>query len=55
MQINKNPHATMMDIASQVGYSRRWVAKTIKILQEQNIIKRVGPNKGGYWEIITPE
>ncbi|MBR6589872.1 MAG: winged helix-turn-helix transcriptional regulator, partial [Bacteroidaceae bacterium] len=51
-QISSNPRATMTDIANLTGYSRRWVAQTIKRLQEQNILKRIGSDKSGYWEII---
>ena len=36
-QISNNPRATMTDLANLTGYSRRWVAQTIKRLQEQNI------------------
>ena len=42
----------MTDIANLTGYSRRWVAQTIKLLQEQGIIKRIGSDKTGHWEII---
>lgn len=51
-QISNNPRATMTDLANLTGYSRRWVAQTIKRLQEENIIKRIGSDKSGYWEII---
>ena len=43
----------MSDIANLTGYSRRWVAQTIKRLQEQNNIKRIGSDKTGHWEIIV--
>lgn len=49
--MQNNPQITMTEIASQTGYSRSWVAKTIKRLQEQKFIKRIGSNKTGYWEI----
>ena len=52
MLINNNSRITMTEIANQTGYSRRWVAKIIKKLQEQNVIKRIGSNKSGYWEIL---
>ena len=42
----------MTDLANLTGYSRRWVAETMKRLQEQGVIKRVGSAKSGYWEII---
>lgn len=51
-QIRNNPRATMTDIANLSGYSRRWVAQTMKRLQEHNIIKRIGSDKSGHWEII---
>ena len=51
-QISNNPRTTMTDLANLTGYSRRWVAQTIKRLQEQNIIKRIGSDKSGHWEII---
>lgn len=52
-QIQNDPYVTMTEIAHLTGYSRRWVAQTMKRLQEQNIIRRVGPDKTGYWEIIN--
>ena len=42
-------------MADSLGIIRRAVAKHIKKLQEQGIIRRVGPDKGGYWEIIYSE
>ena len=43
----------MSDIANLTGYSRSWVAETMKRLQEQNIIKRICSDKTGHWEIIV--
>jgi ATP-dependent DNA helicase RecG len=28
------------------------VEDNIKILQEKGLVRRVGPDKGGYWELI---
>ncbi len=52
-QIQNNPRITLSEISKETGISRRWVATTVKNLQESGIIKRVGPNKGGYWEIVS--
>ena len=52
LPINNNPRATMTEIAELTGYSRRWVAQMMKRLQEQNVIRRVGSDKTGYWEIV---
>lgn len=50
--IKKNPHITQQELAKVTGLSKRGVEKNISILKANGIIKRVGPNKGGYWEII---
>ena len=49
----KNPNATADSIAKEVGIAPRNVQVHLKNLQEQGIIRRVGPDKGGHWEIIT--
>jgi len=51
-QIRINPHASYNEISKQTGLSRSWVAEVIKRLQVNGIIKRIGTNKTGYWEII---
>ena len=48
-----NPNATADSIAKEVGIAPRNVQVHFKNLQEQGIIRRVGPDKGGHWEIIT--
>ena len=50
--IAENPKVTTQEMADSLGIIRRAVAKHIKKLQEQSIIRRVGPDKGGHWEII---
>jgi ATP-dependent DNA helicase RecG len=46
--IHINPQYTLTELANLTGYSRRWVAETMKRLQEQGIIKRVGSDKTGH-------
>ena len=53
--IQNNPQSTLVELAKQTGYSRSWVAKTMKRLQEQGIIKRIGSDKSGYWEIVDKD
>ena len=40
-------------MAIQVGMSRRWVEEQIKKLKSEGVIRRIGPDKGGYWDIIS--
>ena len=50
--IERNPSASQEDIARAVGINRVNVAKNLKKLAEMGLVKRVGPDKGGHWEII---
>ena len=47
-----NPYATANDIASNLQISDRMVRKHIALLRDASMIRRVGSNKTGYWEII---
>lgn len=53
--IKENTSVTTQTMADIIGIDRRNVARNIKKLQEQGIIRRVGPDKGGYWEVIDQE
>lgn len=46
--ILNNNYVTTNDIASITGLANRTLANIIKKLKEQNIIKRIGPDKGGH-------
>ena len=45
------PSISLDDMASAIKVSRRTVANKIKALQEQRIVIRIGPAKGGQWSI----
>jgi ATP-dependent DNA helicase RecG len=51
--INLNPNITINDMASILGISTTAIDKNIKILKDKGIIRRVGGDKGGYWEIAV--
>ncbi len=50
--ISASPGITISEIADRLGMTKRGVDKNIKRLKEQGIIRRVGPDKGGHWEVI---
>ena len=50
--IRENPYVTTQEMADSIGIIRRTIAKHIKSLQEKGIIKRIGPDKRGYWKVI---
>ena len=43
---------TTTQMVTQIGKSRQTVATRIKELQERGVVKRIGPDKGGFWEIL---
>ena len=47
-----NPYVTIPQVASQLNLNPRGIAKHFKALQEKGVIRRVGPDKGGHWEVI---
>ena len=52
MLIKENPEITTEEMAKLIGIDRRNITRNIRNLKEQNLIRRIGTSKGGYWEII---
>ena len=47
------PSISTQEIADELGISRRAISKQITKLRDQGIIQRIGPDKGGHWEVNT--
>ena len=50
--ISGNPHISINVMAEKVGISQTAIEKNLGYLQEKGYIKRVGPKKGGHWEVM---
>jgi len=50
--VRKNPKLSAREIAGKIGISPRAVEKQIAALKEAGRLRRVGPAKGGHWEVI---
>lgn len=50
--ISKNPHITRKEMAEIIGITEDGIKYHLNIMQKIGLIKRVGPKKGGYWQII---
>lgn len=46
--IKEDPNISTQDMADIIGIDRRNIARNIKKLQKKGIVKRIGPDKGGY-------
>ena len=50
--MKSNPSVSASQIASEIGLSVEAVKWNIKRLKAQGRIRRVGPDKGGHWEVV---
>ena len=50
--LRQNKFATQGGISAQLGITRTYITKIMGGLQSRNIIRRIGPDKGGYWEVL---
>ena len=51
--VSSNPYITQAELATMLGISIVHVNKNMKKLQALGIIRRVGPDKGGHWEVVV--
>ena len=42
---------TQAELAAKIGISIVHINKNMKKLQIMGVVRRVGPKKGGYWEV----
>jgi len=52
MLIKENPYISKKDLAEKIGISITAIDKNIAQLKKKSILRRIGPDKGGYWEVI---
>jgi ATP-dependent DNA helicase RecG len=50
--ILSNPKITQKGLSKDTGLSVRTVARELKRLRNTNVIKRIGSDRAGYWEIV---
>lgn len=49
--IMANTRITMNELAEKTGLSIKGIEKNMRLLKQENVLKRVGPDKGGHWEV----
>ncbi len=50
--IDANPNITQSELSKEIGINDKNIRNNIKKLKDLGLLKRIGPAKGGYWEII---
>ena len=51
--IRDNPTVTQLELSNMLKISPKAIEKHIKNLREDGIIRRVGPDNGGHWEVTN--
>jgi ATP-dependent DNA helicase RecG len=49
--LKQDGNMTIPELASLIGVTERSIERNIKKLQEQGPLHRIGPAKGGHWEV----
>jgi ATP-dependent DNA helicase RecG len=49
--MKNNLKVTIAELAEEIGISERAIKKHIAALKKKDIIRRIGSDRGGYWEI----
>ena len=52
-EIRKHPFTTREQLAKVIGITHDGIKKQLDKMKKANLIKHVGPTKGGHWEIIN--
>ena len=50
--LSENPRAMQNELSIVTGLSVRGVEKNLMILKKSGRLRRVGPDKGGHWEVV---
>ena len=49
--LTQDGNLTIPELAALIGVTERSIERNIKNLQEQGLLRRIGPAKGGHWEV----
>lgn len=53
--LRENPYITSRQLADSLDMARSGISKHLSQMQETGLIKHIGPNKGGHWEVVEEE
>lgn len=54
-EIRNNPNITTVQLARIVNISETAIDKNLKYLKDNGHLKRIGPNKTGYWKVLEED
>ncbi len=47
----KDEKVSIVEIAKQIDMAEKNVENNLRKLKEKGLLKRIGPDKGGYWNV----
>jgi ATP-dependent DNA helicase RecG len=50
--LKQDKNLTIPDLARLIGVTERSIERNIRKLQDLGLLRRIGPAKGGHWEVI---
>jgi len=50
--VSENNKISTIKLAKLLNISKRTVLRDIEMLKKQGILKRIGTEKGGYWQVV---
>jgi ATP-dependent DNA helicase RecG len=50
--LSDSPKTTINELAKKLDIQSSAIKKHLRNLKQQGLIRRIGPDKGGYWEVI---
>ena len=50
--LKDNPTLSIPEIAEKLEKSKSATERAIRKLRQSGLLKRIGPDKGGHWEVI---
>jgi ATP-dependent DNA helicase RecG len=53
--IKENPYFSRKELSLKLGEREETIQSRLRKLVKEGLIKRIGPDKGGHWEIVGTE
>lgn len=50
--MRENPKVTLAEMVAELGISRSAIQKHILRLKDAQLVRRIGPDKGGEWRVV---
>ena len=47
----ENPHITISEVVNELKITTKAVKKHLANLKAKKIVRRIGPDKGGHWQV----